>query len=730
MPAKKAKTKSKKAASGLDKMPTPKQLEKMKEKDSGFILARQDAVKFLYSRRQAIYNIARGYRLDPEELLQEGYEVLLTCMRDYTPVYEKADGDIVSVQFTTFFGSRMDGRAMEMRNRDPEYQARQAYTSDMSVEEKERFKSDPPLLVQHLDQETSVQEALRSEASAAQESLSGDAAFQVMRDSFFEAKLNELVAKEKDDKKRAILMQVKVGGVFNFQEMAYHFGVTDSRASQILNELMDAFYIQRLIDGDLESVAYDFTKLKFNEKRVLRLVKESFQHISAERYTAMTEEFKDVFPSVLELPKPNIVQALPAGEGSAGEEDGETLQVMPASQQASEFEDTFTKEENKKYPSAGVEIRKIDNLMPVLCEFRAPEERGKIPNYIGSIFEQNQAAWPIIVTEAGQVIDGARRLLEAKKRGLTELTCMVRKVPDEHAAKVLRVSLNLRTGKADKIDIYWAIVALGELGLSQQKIANALGISRTNVIVYAKVKDKASPVLRKLFEDGLIQITNASTCVDLSERIQERLAAFVRTYGSQWGKGSQFSELYEAASGGKLAQLEKKMAATQTPVATVPEVTVAEGQVPANIVESFDHLNKQVAAYQQALKDSEVWTAQRESVINRQTEELTAAQTEIETLKKELEAAELIHYGDEEAIQAVLKELRQYHAIIERVTGSIQHVKYVSKQVRSLNLTRKQMLEMRELVEELEQGITTLRVEIKQKNDKPKGLSITEKPQN
>ncbi|MEC8467141.1 MAG: hypothetical protein VXY83_02185, partial [Pseudomonadota bacterium] len=73
-------------------MPTDKELEKMKMEDEGYTQALQDAVGFLESRRQAIFKIARYYHLDVEELFQEGYEVLLKCLRDYNPVYEKADG--------------------------------------------------------------------------------------------------------------------------------------------------------------------------------------------------------------------------------------------------------------------------------------------------------------------------------------------------------------------------------------------------------------------------------------------------------------------------------------------------------------------------------------------------------------------------------------------------------------------------------------------------------------
>src|SRR5690606_9952316 len=107
-------------------MPTKAELEKLKKQDEGYAQATSDAVTYLNGRKQAIYTIARQYHLDADELYQEAYEVLLTCARDYTPVYEREPGNFITVQFNTFFGSRLETRAMELRNRDPEYQARRA----------------------------------------------------------------------------------------------------------------------------------------------------------------------------------------------------------------------------------------------------------------------------------------------------------------------------------------------------------------------------------------------------------------------------------------------------------------------------------------------------------------------------------------------------------------------------------------------------------------------------
>lgn len=689
----------------LQAMPSAETLAEMRAADSGYQMAQQDAVKFLYSRRQAIYNIARKYRLDPEELLQEGYEILLTCLRDFCPVYEKNDGTFTTVQFTTFFGSRIDGRAMEMRNHDPEYQARAAMTQDMSSDEKAAFRQDPPLLVQHLDQDTTLQEALSNEAASARDEASGDANLQVVRDSFFEKKLNELIAQEADEKKRSTLMHVKVGGVFNFQEMAYHFGVTDSRASQILNELMDAFYVQRLLDNDLKSVAYDFHRMKMNAKRVTRLLIEALQVASPDRAaeigTVFGEDYPDIQRAVKKASKQAQSQPQQMETGTNTTTDSTHMTLQPA-------RELLTEEEQKQYPLQGQETWATDKLTAPEVVFRAPRDAGTCPDYIPAMAQRLQD-YPLLINTEGTVIDGVRRLQAAQAAGMTEVPCQVRRVPADDVVP-LRVGLNLRAGRPDKIAMYWSIVALAQLGLSQQKIADALGISRTNTIVYMKVLEKAVPELRQLFEDGLIQITNASQSADLDEKTQVELAQFIRTYGAMWGKGSRFTEVFTAAENGDLPALQAKLGTPEAPPA--PSASAAQ-PMQANGADA-----QAVHQYQQALRDAEIWSQQREAVINRQTEELEDARTEIERLKNELDAAELSRFADDNTLQEALKELKQVIALTERMNSAHYAAQQARKQLRNTTLTRTQLAEIRNLMDTLEKETNALRVEITGKTSK------------
>lgn len=693
-------------------------IESLKAADKGYQLAKSDAVKYLDSRRQAMFSISRHYHLEVGELAQEGYEILLTCLRDFNPIFEKADGTQITVQFNTFFGNRMETKAMELRNRDPEYQARQAYTADLNDEERERFRQEPPLLVQHLDKETVMQEALNNEVSIAQGEVSGDINLKIARDSFFERKLNELVAREKDDKRRAALMHVKVGGVYNFQEMAFHFGVTDSRASQILNDLMDAFYVQRIIDGSLESVRYDFQKLKFNDKRAIRLLEEALKHCDTERQAKISAMFAGDYS---ELPK--LMNAVADAQLIASE-----AQKVTKSTTVQTFVDVMTAEENAKFPLMEIGMQPLTALQFLDINFRPPVGDAEQP-HITAIMEDDPQKFPLIVTEKGWIIDGERRVQAALRRGMDSYMCMTRQVTKELDVKRLRVAINARTAALDKTEMYFAISALSDLGLSQQRIADALGTSRTNVIVYAKVKDRGTAKLQALFEDGFIQITNASACVDLSEDMQDRVTSFIRTHGVGWSKGSQFNDLHEAAVNNKLDKLEQKVASkssvsglspTRVHHAPVPALSSAGQSVPSGTADQsvVNSLKKRLETYEQALKDADIWTAQRESVISRQTQELQSAQAEVEKLQKELDALELSQFGNADVVKEALREQKLFYSVAERLAGALDAVAKATKSIRSLDLQRKHLAEVEEFVEQLEQKTNQLRVEVINKGPK------------
>lgn len=697
-------------APAITKMPTKAELEKLKKQDEGYSQATGDAVTYLNSRKQAIYTIARQYHLDAEELYQEAYEVLLTCARDYTPVYEREGGQFITVQFNTFFGSRLETRAMELRNRDPEYQARKAMTDGMTEEERDMFRKDPPLLVQHLDQESTLQEALRGEVSEAQSGAQEDVRFKIARDSFFDRKLAELVAREKDEKKQAALMHVKVGGVYNFSEIAYHFGVTDSRASQVMNELMDAFYVQRLIDRSLAAVANDFDKLKFNDKRVMRLLADALSHVDDVRAAEIVKTFQKGYPAVVDAAKKRkrVKPELAAEKEKKKEtaDDDETWSLEPPA-----YEEVFSEKENSRYPLLEVGLRPIANLKALDLDYRPPESDEEFEAF-ATRFDVNSPLYPAVISEDGYIIDGERRIRAASRAGRNDYLCLTRRIGDEQEKKLLRVVVNMRLHGNSKIEMYHAIKALSSLGYSQQKIADYLGTSRTNVLVYCKVRDKALPRLRALFEDGLIQITNASACVDMSEDVQDQLVNYIRKHGKTWSKGGKFNRLFEAASENRIAQLDAEVSPAGSAGIAVHD---GAGEAPATdkvSLRKLEALQKQIEAYSMALKDAEIWASQREGVIKTQRDELSSTKTEVETLKRELEALELMKFGSQKAIEQELENLRQFYTVTERLSGAKHGIAAATTQLGRVELRRKQVLELLRMMEGLEEVLNTLRVEL------------------
>ena len=679
--------------------------EELKKQDDGYQLAKDDAVKYLDSRGAAVGSISRRYYLDSDELSQEAYEVLLTCLRDYNPIFTKDDGTSITVQFNTFFGSRLETRAMEMRNRDPEYQARQAVTDQMTAEEKEQFRNDPPLLVQHLDHETTLQEQLRGEVSEAYEDMNDDPAFKIMRDSFFDQKLAELVARESDEKKQAALLHVKVGGVYNFNEIAYHFGVTDSRASQVMNELMDAFYVQRLIDRDLKAVQNDFQKLKFNDKRILRLLSEAFQNVEDARAEAVIKIFqpdfkKDDLSDLYKKSKKTLANKKERKSSAAA--SGRKPALQPPA-----YDKIFTDKENKDYPLLEVGLRPISSLKELDLEFRSPETPEAFKEFVEK-FDVGSPQFPAIVSEDGYIIDGLRRIKAAKSKGRTDYLCLTRKITSEEDKKRLRVVVNMRLHSASKTEMYYAISALSDMGYSQQKIADCLGTSRTNVLVYCKVRDKANPRLRGLFEDELIQVTNASACADLTDAQQERIVTFIRRYGVQWSKGKKFNKLYDAVLEGKEDKLVDAADRVMHPAEPAP-AAAASGEVNDQKAQA---LQKQLETYAIALKDQEVWAAQREGVINQQREELADIKGEAEALRRELEAAELIKFGNPKAMEQEMKQMRDFIAVTERLAAATNGIQRSGKEISRFDIRRKQAVELTKMTEELEKALNTLRLEL------------------
>lgn len=680
---------------------TKKQIEKLKLADEGFQSAQSDMVNFLESKKNIFYKIGSKYHLDADEIFQESYEVLLTCLRDFSPIFKREDGEEIEVKFNTFFGSRIEMKAMELRNGNPEYKARKAYVDGMDDDTKAEFKQNAPLLVQHIDHAETVNEHLSDEITKAREDLNPDLETRFNRDSFLDEVLTDLIIKEKDDKKKAVLQHVKVGGIMNFQDIAYHFGVTDSRASQLMNELMDAFYTQRIINGDVETVVKDLNRLKLSDARVKTLLQNAIEYSSQEIKEEIVKEAAEIFPKIKGLDiekndKSNVKNSII-----------EDIKLLP-------YEDVLSEEENLFYPQTSVGMRDVNELKFLNLDFRTKLKQNVFNGFLKLMPEDNKD-YPIIINKDGFIIDGELRVQAAKAKGIKSLLCITRNVSNEDA-RVLRVIINNRLESGVKKQLYYAVCALLNLGYSQQKIAKMLNTSRTNVIVYAKVKDKAVDEVKNLFEEDAILITNASACADLEDEQQRQMVNFIQKYGSQWSKGTKFTKLLNAAKNNAVRALEETENPNFMQSEKLDELVEAERGYAERLTkkaqEKITYLESRLKDTTVKLQDNETWLAQRESVINHQQKELVELKEENQSLQREIETSQLLQFADKSAFEEEMKYLKKVYEITEKLSGADNAIAQAITKIDSTSIKSRQIKDMEMLCLGIEEKVEKLRVSL------------------
>ena len=682
-------------------MAIKKQLEKLKLADDGFQSAQADMVSFLESKKNIFYKIGSKYHLDADELFQESYEVLLTCLRDFCPIFKREDGDEIEVKFNTFFGSRIEMKAMELRNGNPEYKARKAYVDGMDDDTKAEFKQNAPLLVQHIDHAETVNEYLSDEITKAREDLNPDLETRFNRDSFLDEVLTDLIIKEKDDKKKAVLQHVKVGGIMNFQDIAYHFGVTDSRASQLMNELMDAFYTQRIINGDVETVIKDLQRLKLSAARVKTLLQNAIEYSTKEIKQEIVETAKEIFPKVTGL--------------DVEKDDKSTMQNAIMNEvKLLAYEDVLSNEENVFYPQVEVGMKDVNEFKFLNLPFRTKLKQNVFNAFVNLMPEDN-TDFPVVINKEGFIVDGELRVEAAKAKGIKSLLTITRNVSTDDA-KVLRVIINNRLEQGNKKQLYYAVCALLHLGFSQQKIAKLLNTSRTNVIVYAKVKDKAIAEIKQLFEDDMILITNASACADLAAENQKQMVDFIQKYGSQWSKGNKFTKLLNAAKNDAVRALEETenpnfMQDDKLDVLIEAEKGYAE-RLTKKAQEKITYLEDKLQTTTTKLQDNETWLAQRESVINVQQKELVELKEENTQLQREIETSQLLQFADKSAFEDEMKYLKKVYEITEKLCGAENAIDGATTNIESTQIKPRQVKDIEMLCLNLEEKLEKLRVAV------------------
>ena len=126
----------------------------------------------------------------------------------------------------------------------------------------------------------------------------------------------------------------------------------------------------------------------------------------------------------------------------------------------------------------------------------------------------------------------------------------------------------------------------------------------------------------------------------------------------------------------------------------------------------LEALQRQVENYAAAVKDSEIWSAQREGVIKQQGDQLAEAKAEVEGLRRELEAVELMKFGSPKAVDRELKQLKEFYALSERLVGATHHITRAGRDLERVEIRRKQALELMNILEDMERAVNTFRVEL------------------
>ncbi|HET7299143.1 MAG TPA: ParB/RepB/Spo0J family partition protein [Oleiagrimonas sp.] len=141
---------------------------------------------------------------------------------------------------------------------------------------------------------------------------------------------------------------------------------------------------------------------------------------------------------------------------------------------------------------------------------------------------------PVVVREIGprkyELIAGERRWRAAQKAGLTELPALIKKV-DEQAVPAMALIENIQRQDLTPLEEADALKRLiDDFDLTHQQAADAVGRSRAAVSNLLRLIDLPDPI-RKLMDDGKLEMGHARCLLTLSESIAVPLARQASTLG-------------------------------------------------------------------------------------------------------------------------------------------------------------------------------------------------------
>ncbi len=172
-----------------------------------------------------------------------------------------------------------------------------------------------------------------------------------------------------------------------------------------------------------------------------------------------------------------------------------------------------------------VEIN-VKRLRPGRFQPRRVIQESELESLANSIKEQG-ILQPIVVRSIGnegyEIIAGERRWRAAQLAGLTNVPVIIKDVPDE-AALAIAIIENIQRENLNPLEEAIAFDRLGtEFGLSHEKIAAAVGKSRTTITNLLRILNLRADV-KLLLERGDIELGHAKVLLGLQGPAQSAVA--------------------------------------------------------------------------------------------------------------------------------------------------------------------------------------------------------------
>lgn len=168
----------------------------------------------------------------------------------------------------------------------------------------------------------------------------------------------------------------------------------------------------------------------------------------------------------------------------------------------------------------------VKRLRPGKFQPRRNMQQDELEALANSIKEQG-IIQPIVVRNVGndgyEIIAGERRWRAAQLAGLSSVPVIIKDVPDE-AALVIALIENIQRENLNPLEEAIALDRLGvEFGLSHEKIASAVGKSRTTITNLLRVLN-LRPDVKLLLEKGEIELGHAKVLLGLQGAQQSAVA--------------------------------------------------------------------------------------------------------------------------------------------------------------------------------------------------------------